>query len=166
MASIPVLGPDVSEWVSAHLPIFSSLTNVPGLLLLYYHASTKTLYNFSSYVFSAKLENLKVTMDIERRLQTVSFTAVTRDPHNSKETVALQVHMTREIGTGVPLRAPSRAQRRMATAVEETIVAETKMKLWRVGSGEILMEDEGHGSGLEVVGDIGWLERRFLVSSL
>lgn len=105
-------------------------------------------------------------MDIEKRTQTVAMTAVTRDPHNNKETIALQVQITREIGTGVPLRAPSRTQRRMATAVEETIVAETKIKLWRVGSGEILVEDEGHGSGLEVVGDIEWLERRFLVSSL
>ncbi|GJJ78719.1 tocopherol cyclase [Entomortierella parvispora] len=166
VASIPVLGPDVSEWVSTHLPILSSLTNVPGLLLVYYHASTKTMYNFSSYIFAARLENLKVTMDIERRLQTVSFTAVTKDPQNGQETVALQVQMTREIGTGVPLRAPSRSQRRMATAVEETIIANTKMKLWRMGSGEIIVEDEGQGSGLEVVGDIGWLERRFLVSSL
>jgi len=166
VASIPVLGPDASEWVSKQLPFLSSLTNVPGLLLVYYHASTKTLYNFSSYVFSARLENLKVTMDLERQTQTVSFTALAKDPNNGKETIALQVQVTREIGTGVPLRAPSRAQGRMVTAVEETIVAATRVKLWRVGSGEVLVEDSGVGSGLEVVGDIGWLERRFLVSSL
>ncbi|KAG0048201.1 hypothetical protein BGZ83_006805 [Gryganskiella cystojenkinii] len=160
VASVPVLGPDFSDWVSTHLPMFSSLTNVPGMLLIYYHASTKTLYNFSSYILSAQLRDLKVTMNLENRSQTVSFLALTKDPHNIQEQIALQVEVTREMGTGVPLRAPSRAQGRMATAVEETIIAQTKMKLYRVRSGEILVEDQGLGSGLEIVGDIEWLQQK------
>jgi len=46
----------------------------------------------------------------------------------------------------------------MAIGVEEATSASTSIKLWRVGSGEILVEDEGLGSGLEVEGNVRWLE--------
>lgn len=84
--------------------------------------------------------------------------ATTRDPNNPKETIALQVNVTRETGTGVPLRSPSRVKDRMFSGVEEAVVATTDLKLWRVGSGEVIVEDRSLGSGLEVVGDIAWLE--------
>lgn len=84
--------------------------------------------------------------------------ATTKDPNNSKETIALQVNVTREIGTGVPLRAPSRVKDRMFSGVEEAVVATTDVRLWRVESGEVLVEDQSLGSGLEIVGDIAWLE--------
>ncbi|KAF9184138.1 hypothetical protein BGZ51_003535 [Haplosporangium sp. Z 767] len=158
VASIPVLGPDVKDWIDEHLPILSPLTAARGMLLVYYHEATKTFYNFSTYMLFARLRELKVTLDVEQRTQTVSFCATTRDPHNFFETVVLQVNITREIGTGVPLRAPSRAKGRMATNVEEAVLARTELKLWRVESGEVLVEDVGLGSGLEIEGDVQWLE--------
>ncbi|KAG0290815.1 hypothetical protein BGZ98_003279 [Dissophora globulifera] len=160
LASIPVLGPDVSEWIHDHLPVASSLTHVPGMLLVYYHAASKTVYNFSTYILSAKTKSLKVTMDLEKRTQTVSLVATTPDPLHSGKTVALEVSVTREMGTGVPLRAPRREMGRMMTGVEETVLAQMRVKLWRVESGEVVVEDVGLGGGLEVVGDIQWLEAR------
>ncbi|KAG0280043.1 hypothetical protein BGZ96_001707 [Linnemannia gamsii] len=158
VASIPVLGPDFSDWVAANVPFLSRFTNVPGRLVIFYHAATKTLYNFSSYVFSARAKSLRTSLDIEGGTQTFSFMATTGDPNNPKETIALQVNVTREIGTGVPLRSPSRVKGRMFSGVEEAVVATTDLKLWRVGSGEVIVEDQSLGSGLEVVGDIAWLE--------
>jgi hypothetical protein len=49
----------------------------------------------------------------------------------------------------------------MFTTVEETVAARTYVKLWRVRSGEVLVEDVGLGSGLEIVGDIQWMQDRF-----
>ncbi|KAF8929493.1 hypothetical protein BGZ47_001019 [Haplosporangium gracile] len=158
VASIPVLGPDFSDWIASNIPILSPFTNVPGRLVIFYHAATKTLYNFSSYVFSARAKSLRTSLNIEQGTQTFSFMATTKDPNNFKETIALQVNVTREIGTGVPLRAPSRIKDRMFSGVEEAVVAKTDLKLWRVESGEILVEDQSLGSGLEIVGDIAWLE--------
>ncbi|KAF8928651.1 hypothetical protein EDD21DRAFT_414909 [Dissophora ornata] len=160
LASIPVLGPDASEWILDHLPLASSLTHVPGMLLIYYHAASKTLYNFSSYMLSSKIKSLSVTLNPDKRSQTVLLIATTQDPMNGQERIAIQVKVTREMGTGVPLRAPSRAKGRMTMGVEETVVAHTQIKLWRVQSGEVIVEDVGLGSGLEVVGDIQWLEAR------
>ncbi|KAF9271860.1 hypothetical protein BGZ88_005517 [Linnemannia elongata] len=158
VASIPVLGPDFTDWIASNIPILSPFTNVPGRLVIFYHAATKTLYNFSSYVFLARAKSLRTSVDIERGTQTFSFMATTKDPNNSKETIALQVNVTREIGTGVPLRAPSRVKGRMFSGVEEAVVATTDVRLWRVKSGEVLVEDQSLGSGLEIVGDIAWLE--------
>lgn len=126
------------------------------MLLVYYHAPSKTLYNFSTYVLTAKLRSVRVTIDIDKDTQTIYFKATTRD-HNWSE-VALEANITRTIGGGIPLRTPSRAHRRMAIGVEEATSASTTIKLWRVGSGEILVEDEGLGSGLEVEGNVKWLE--------
>ncbi|KAG0085857.1 hypothetical protein BGZ93_004191 [Podila epicladia] len=156
LASIPVLGPDFSDWVKKHLPFASGWTEWPGMLLVYYHAPSKTLYNFSSYVPTAKLRSVKVSLDIDKGTQTVYFKATTRD-HNWSE-IALEANITRAIGGGIPLRTPSRAKRRMAIGVEEATTAHTTVKLWRLGSGEILVEDEGQGSGLEVEGNVKWLE--------
>ncbi|KAG0347562.1 hypothetical protein BG005_012006 [Podila minutissima] len=156
LASIPVLGPDFSDWVKRHLPFASGLTEWPGMLLVYYHAPSKTLYNFSSYVPTAKLRSVKVSLDIDKGTQTVHFKATTRD-HNWSE-IALEANITRTIGGGTPLRTPSRSKRRMAIGVEETTTAQTTVKLWRVGSGEILVKDEGLGGGLEVEGNVKWLE--------
>ncbi|KAF9116739.1 hypothetical protein BGW39_002605 [Mortierella sp. 14UC] len=158
VASIPVLGPDFSDWIQANIPFLSRFTNVPGRLVIFYHAATKTLYNFSSYVVLARAKALTTTLDIERGTQTFSFTATTRDPNNFRETIGLQINVTREIGTGVPLRAPSRAKGRMFSGVEEAVMAKTDLRLWRVDSGEVLVEDHSLGSGLEIVGDIAWLE--------
>ncbi|KAF9207119.1 hypothetical protein BGZ59_011338 [Podila verticillata] len=156
LASIPVLGPDFSDWVRKHLPFASGMTEWPGMLLVYYHAPSKTLYNFSTYILTAKLRSVRVTLDIDKGTQTVYFKAMTRD-HNWSE-VALEANITRTMGGGIPLRTPSRTHRRMAIGVEEATSARTSVRLWRVGSGEILVEDEGLGSGLEVEGDVKWLE--------
>ncbi|KAG0326190.1 hypothetical protein BG000_001500 [Podila horticola] len=158
LASIPLLGPDFSDWVKKYLPFASGLTEWPGMLLVYYHAPSKTLYNFSTYVPTAKLRSVKVSLDIDRGTQTVYFKATTRD-HSWSE-IALEVNVTRTIGCGIPLRTPSRAKRRMAIGVEEATSARTTVRLWRVGSGEILVEDEGLGSGLEVEGNVKWFEDR------
>ncbi|KAK3845014.1 MAG: hypothetical protein J3R72DRAFT_436734 [Linnemannia gamsii] len=160
VASIPVLGPDFSDWIQANIPFLSPFTNVPGRLVIFYHAATKTLYNFSTYVFLAQAKSFRTTLDIEQGTQTFSFTATTRDPNNFKETIALQVNVTREIATGVPLRSPSRAKGRMFSGVEEAMKAKTDLRLWRVESGEVLVEDQSVGSGLEVEGDVAWLEDR------
>ncbi|KAF9086456.1 hypothetical protein BGX29_001386 [Mortierella sp. GBA35] len=158
VASIPVLGPDFSDWIQSNVPILAPFTNVPGRLVVFYHAATKTLYNFSSYVFLARAKVLRTVVDIDRGTQTFSFMATTKDPNNSKETIALQVNVTRTIATGVPLRAPNRVKGRMFTGVEEAVAAKTELKLWRVESGQVLVEDQSLGSGLEIVGDIAWLE--------
>ncbi|KAG0014537.1 hypothetical protein BGZ82_001724, partial [Podila clonocystis] len=152
LASIPTLGPDFSDWVKKHLPFASGLTEWPGLLLVYYHAPSKTLYNFSSYVPTARLRSVKVSLDIDKGTQTVHFKATTRDPNWSE--IALEANITRAIGGGIPLRTPSRAKGRMAIGVEEATTAHTTVRLWHVGSGEILVEDEGLGSGLEVEGNM------------
>ncbi|KAF9919808.1 hypothetical protein FBU30_010520 [Linnemannia zychae] len=158
VASIPVLGPDFSDWVQANMPFLSPYTNVPGRLVVFYHAATKTLYNFSSYIFSARAKSFHVTLDIEQRTQTFSFSAMSKDPYNPKETIGLQVNVTRGIGTGIPLRAPNRVRGRMFSGVEEAVTAQTSLRLWRVESGHVLVEDQSLGSGLEVVGDMAWLE--------
>lgn len=128
------------------------------MLVTYFDAATKTLYNFSTYVLSARLQRLSVNIDETQRTQTVCFQATAKDP-KARGTVALQVNVTREIGAGIPLRAPSLVRGRMFTSVEENVFAVTTIKLWRVESGEILVEDVGLGSGLEVVGDVQWLEK-------
>ncbi|KAF9947929.1 hypothetical protein BGZ72_010147 [Mortierella alpina] len=158
VACVPVLGRAFSDWVDANVYPLSSALNARGMLVTYYHAATKTLYNFSTYVLSARLHELSVTVDEKQRTQTVRFRATARDPKTRRGTVALQINVTREIGAGIPLRAPSRVKGRMFTAVEENVFAVTTMKLWRVESGEVLVEDVGLGSGLEVVGDVAWLE--------
>ncbi|KAF9998458.1 hypothetical protein BGZ80_004480 [Entomortierella chlamydospora] len=160
LASIPVLGPDATDWVKAKIPFAAPLANVPGRLMVYYHATTKTLYNFSSYMAFARIKHVGVTLNVDQRSQTLSVRATTIDPTNIFERVSLEFNVTREIGTGAPLRAPSRAKGAMVTAVEETILGHTSIKLWRVRSGEVIVEDEGIGSGLEIVGDIRWLEKR------
>ncbi|KAF9945748.1 hypothetical protein BGZ70_003639 [Mortierella alpina] len=157
VASVPVLGRTFSDWIDANVYPVSSALNARGMLVTYYHAATKTLYNFSTYVISARLQELRVTIDEKQRTQTVSFQAIARDP-NARGTVALQVNVTRAIGAGIPLRAPSRVKGRMFTAVEENVYAVTAMRLWRIESGDILVQDVGLGSGLEVVGDVEWLE--------
>ncbi|KAF9927787.1 hypothetical protein BGZ67_007322 [Mortierella alpina] len=158
-ASVPVLGRTFSEWIDANVYPVSSALNARGMLVTYYHAATKTLYNFSTYVLSARLQELRVTIDEKQRTQTVCFQVTARDP-KARGTVALQVNVTREIGAGIPLRAPSRVKGRMFTSVEENVFAVTTIQLKRVESGEILVQDVGLGSGLEVVGDVQWLETR------
>ncbi|KAF9561040.1 hypothetical protein EC968_005924 [Mortierella alpina] len=157
VASVPVLGRAFSDWIDANVYPLSSALNARGMLVTYYHAATKTLYNFSTYVLSARLQELRVTLEEKQRTQTVFFQATARDP-KARGTVALQVNVTREIGTGIPLRAVSRVNGRMVMAVEEAVFAVTSIRLWRVESGEILVQDVGLGSGLEVVGDVEWLE--------
>ncbi|KAF9431574.1 hypothetical protein BGZ76_000133 [Entomortierella beljakovae] len=160
LASIPVFGPDFSDWISANFPFALPLVYVPGRLIVYFHAKTKTLYNFSSYMLMSRVKNFKVTIDADEKSQTLTILTTTIDPTNIFERVALELKVTREIGTGIPLRAPSRTKGNMATAVEENIAGHTSIKLWRVGSGEIIVEDQGIGSGLEIVGDIRWLENK------
>ncbi|KAF9098395.1 hypothetical protein BGX27_000804 [Mortierella sp. AM989] len=160
VASIPVLGPDVGDWIKAKIPQLSPLTDVPGRLIVYYHAATKTLYNFSSYILFARVKHFKVTLNVDQRSQTLTLLTTTMDPTNIFERVALEINVTREIGTGAPLRSPSRANKRMMTGIEETVSGRTSIKLWRVRSGEVIVEDEGIGSGLEIVGDIRWLEKK------
>ncbi|CAO3568091.1 unnamed protein product [Mortierella alpina] len=157
VASIPILGRTFSDWIDENVYPVSSALNARGMLVTYYHAATKTLYNFSTYILSARLQELRVTVDEKQRTQTVSFQATARDP-KARGTVALQVKVTRAIGAGIPLRAPSRVKGRMFTSVEENVFAVTAIRLWRVESGEILVQDVGQGSGLEVVGDVEWLE--------
>ncbi|KAI1305402.1 hypothetical protein EDD11_004993 [Mortierella claussenii] len=160
IASVPLLGPDVSDWVGSYLPAVSSLVNFPGMLIVYYHRPSKTLYNFSTYMLLARVKHFRVTMDVDVGSQTLSLLVTTMDPHNMFERISMEVNVTREMGEGAPLRAPSRFKGRMFTAVEETLIARTQLKVWRVRSGEVLVEDEGLGSGLEIVGDIPWLENR------
>ncbi|KAF9346336.1 hypothetical protein BGX26_002167 [Mortierella sp. AD094] len=160
LASIPVLGPGAADWVKAKIPFASPLANVPGGLIVYYHAATKTLYNFSSYMLFARIKHARVTLNVDQRSQTLSVRATTVDPANIFERVSLELNVTREMGTGAPLRAPSRAKGAMVTAVEETVMGRTSIRLWRIRSGEVIVEDEGIGSGLEIVGDVRWLEKR------
>ncbi|KAG0332482.1 hypothetical protein BG004_001252 [Podila humilis] len=161
LASIPLLGPGVSDWVTRHLPFASGLTKAPGMLLVYYHSPTKTLYNFSTYMPMAKIRSIKVTLDIDNRTQTVSFTATTPDPNNFfSETIELEANFTRSVAAGTPLRTPSRIHGRMSLGVEEAISAHSRIRMWRVGSGEIVVEDEGTQGGLEVEGNVEWLEKR------
>ncbi|KAF9185164.1 hypothetical protein BGZ49_004348 [Haplosporangium sp. Z 27] len=107
----------------------------------------------------ARIKNFRVTVDSYQKSETLTVRATTVDPNNRFDRVSLEVNVTREIGSGAPLRAPSRAKGRMITAVEETVLGHTSIRLWRVRSGEIIVEDEGIGSGLEIVGDIPWLEK-------
>ncbi|KAF9272709.1 hypothetical protein BGZ68_002152 [Mortierella alpina] len=157
VASVPVLGRVISDWIDANVYPLSSALNARGMLVTYYDAATKTLYNFSTYILSARLQRLSVNIDEKQRTQTVCFQATAKDP-KARGAVALQVNVTREIGAGIPLRAPSLVRGRMFTSVEENVFAVTTIRLWRVESGEILVEDVGLGSGLEVVGDVQWLE--------
>ncbi|KAF9900013.1 hypothetical protein BX616_002743 [Lobosporangium transversale] len=160
-ASVPWLGPDVTDWIATHLPRALPLTRFAGMLIIYYDAASKTLYNFSSYMPLARIKHLRFALDVEAGTQTMSLHATTKDPNgNLWERVALEINVTRTMGTGYPLRAPNRMRGKMAVTVEETVVAKTRVKLWRVRSGEVLVDDEGIGSGAEIVGDALWLENR------
>ncbi|CAB4493898.1 unnamed protein product [Rhizophagus irregularis] len=150
VADFPLISPDNPLYNVPYLRNFLSLFRLAGRIIVFYHAKSDITYNFSTYDFFSKIVNLEITMD-DFAKQYVKLHVV-----NTVNGLNLEIDIMRKVGSGIPLRAPSKQFGKMALMIEESLDAELHVKLWKSGenSKEVIFNDIAVAGGLEIVGDV------------
>ncbi|CAG8753600.1 202_t:CDS:2, partial [Cetraspora pellucida] len=152
IADFPIISPDnLLNKISFLKKSFSN----PGRLIIFYHGSTNITYNFSTYTLSFVRE-FNIEMD--------NFSMQHINIHISNiQGFHLKINIKRKAGRGIPLRAPVKQLGKMILRVEESLDAEISVKLWRDNNDieSVIFHDKSINAGLEVVGDVTWLAKKY-----
>ncbi|CAG8455916.1 hypothetical protein C2G38_1128976 [Gigaspora rosea] len=130
----------------------------PGRLIIFYHGSTKTTYNFSTYTLSF-VHELNIEMDNLAMQHTNIYVSNIQGYH-------LEIRIKRRAGRGIPLRAPVKQFEKMSLRVEESLDAEISVKLWHKRRyndkiENVIFHDKSINAGLEIVGDVMWIAEKY-----
>ncbi|CAG8485148.1 23380_t:CDS:2 [Dentiscutata erythropus] len=130
----------------------------PGRLIIFYHGSTNTTYNFSTYTLSYVRE-FNIEMDNSAMQHINIYVSNIQGYH-------LKISIKRRAGRGIPLRAPVKQFEKMFLRVEESLDAEMSVKLWKKQRNHneaenVIFHDKSIDAGLEVVGNVMWIAKKY-----
>lgn len=149
-ADVPTLSDSVSK-IPKVGEFLVAKTMMTGFLLVFYHAESKKTYNLSLFTGATinRIDFKYVTEADDRLFQLADIKVSLRN-------VSIQLNVRRELGQGIPLRAPT--SKEMHLAIEESLNVEVHVQLFVDGA--LAFDDVGKEAGLEVVGDIIKIKKR------
>ncbi|CAG8837991.1 19165_t:CDS:2, partial [Racocetra persica] len=158
IADFPIMS---SDCLLNKIPFLKRSLRHPGRLIVFYHGSTNITYNFSTYTLSFVRE-FTIEMDNSAMQHINVYISNIQGFH-------LKVNIKRRAGRGIPLRAPIKQFGKMTLRVEESLDAEMSVKLWHKQRNNdienVIFHDKSINVGLEVVGDITWIAKKYQNSS-